>query len=892
MVGMTAVNRPVDVKQKERDISNKLQLYGILTAFSNGKVPSNKQIDVALNSTLASRPLSNPSNKLSPEGRKLVGDLRDVVEKAKILLLTKNDGNLLQEFIWHSQHISGGAATAPGATVDKGTAKEHGNQALDGLRTLGTLIVSNGQFRKLLNDATILMRDIAGDAAQNAANRINPSSDELSQIDRPADDNTWHDVPDMSRDNIKNQVRGKYNEQKPTDRDGLRQVVGDATQAAHPAGSRDPHDAAQTAARDQRYGTSSGMDAGSGVRAGIDSLKHKAEHNMPEETKERGRERRDKAFDYFGNKMPKERREQTIWRLKKMILEIQGHQDYQRAIDTLLYLAEQYTGHTKNMAHQTTGTVKGAHTDPSLTAAEMNIKTLIERFANNTSLDDLFDAINQIYRDADQDKDLKYWFRDMNMFVRRLLKEEGYVMDNDSTHKWNELYDRGHSLLRDRYRGHTDHIADEFKYLAHQFDEDPLNRSFADSLNRLFHELGNDQNGKPTFKPHLLKDLTDVIIPGIFESVRYIPVPRIEYSDPQFDAVIENLVIESDNFAPNMLEFASDNYFRWGRRTATSGNKNKVMFSMSGVQMDLRDVSYYIKRKQGFPKVTDIGIADIYLGGTGFSFKIAMETADKTDRAHFFKISSVDVDIKNLDVRLKQSKHKMLFNIAKPILFGVIKPVITKVLEKQIRNYAQQIDGLLYSVHQEAKSAEGDLRRNPNRENANNIYQRYVNGFNKRMMQGKQKSKEKAADKKVNVAVTQHDSIFKDIALPGGISTKATEYRDLAYKGDRWESPVFSIGSSSGTNNWSKLPAAARRTRNSGPDRSVDYNRTTANGNTTGFQTQVNQAFSDGNANSYKLAQPGVTTVTTVSGANGLPLAAGQGATLLGANNPVLRGAA
>lgn len=102
-----------------------------------------------MNSALASRGLSSPSKKLSSEGQKLVGDLRDVIEKAKILLLTKNEGNLLQDFIWQTQQLSGGNASTPNAPVDKATAKQHGNEALDGLRTLGTLILSNGQFRKL-----------------------------------------------------------------------------------------------------------------------------------------------------------------------------------------------------------------------------------------------------------------------------------------------------------------------------------------------------------------------------------------------------------------------------------------------------------------------------------------------------------------------------------------------------------------------------------------------------------------------------------------------------------------------------------------------------------------------------------------------------------------------
>jgi hypothetical protein len=93
--------------------------------------------------------LANPSPKLSSEGKVLVADLRDVIEQAKVLLLTKNDGNLLQDFIWQTSHISGGSTRLPGAPIDRGTAQQHGNQALDGLRTLGTLIISNGQFRKL-----------------------------------------------------------------------------------------------------------------------------------------------------------------------------------------------------------------------------------------------------------------------------------------------------------------------------------------------------------------------------------------------------------------------------------------------------------------------------------------------------------------------------------------------------------------------------------------------------------------------------------------------------------------------------------------------------------------------------------------------------------------------
>ncbi len=102
-----------------------------------------------MNSFLESKALSSPSEKLSPEGRALVADVNDVVKEAQSLLLSKNDGNLLQNFIWQTSQFDSKSLSAPNAPVNKEQAQKHGNQALDGLRTLGTLIITNGQFRKL-----------------------------------------------------------------------------------------------------------------------------------------------------------------------------------------------------------------------------------------------------------------------------------------------------------------------------------------------------------------------------------------------------------------------------------------------------------------------------------------------------------------------------------------------------------------------------------------------------------------------------------------------------------------------------------------------------------------------------------------------------------------------
>lgn len=147
----------------------------------------------------------------------------------------------------------------------------------------------------------MLLRDIAGDAATNAAGKVRPDEEKLSQVDRPAEDNTWHDAPDFSKENLKKQVQSSYKGNDPS---------ADASAVA---------DNARGAAT---QGTNTGLD----VNAGVDAAKQTAQNRTgitsedTEAAKEAARKRtaeyRARTQDYLRKKMPQERREQTIWRLK------------------------------------------------------------------------------------------------------------------------------------------------------------------------------------------------------------------------------------------------------------------------------------------------------------------------------------------------------------------------------------------------------------------------------------------------------------------------------------------------------------------------------------------------------------------------------------------------
>ena len=102
-----------------------------------------------MNSALTSRALASPSKDLSEDGQVLVKDLRNVIEQAKKLILSKNEGQLLQEFIWSAQNVAAEPAKKPDIPIDKESSTQDAKQAGENLKTLGSLLITNGEFRKL-----------------------------------------------------------------------------------------------------------------------------------------------------------------------------------------------------------------------------------------------------------------------------------------------------------------------------------------------------------------------------------------------------------------------------------------------------------------------------------------------------------------------------------------------------------------------------------------------------------------------------------------------------------------------------------------------------------------------------------------------------------------------
>lgn len=423
------------------------------------------------------------------------------------------------------------------------------------------LIFTNSEARKLLKDLGILGRDVAADAAAKASELARPSEEQLKNVDETAPSDQWvgpdgevrdhtQAAPDTgiaekrrqaqekkeeAKSEVKNQAQDIQQQAQPhVDNIADAADKGQARQGGEAADDRDRAAGAADAARDQAQEE---KDAVKGkAKNKLDELKSK----IPQEHKDRAKEQKQKAKDYAKDKFPQERRDRFIYRLKKVVVENQRHRDYQEAIEFFLDRAERYAQIGKDATGESGNKALNVRNDDYFRHAEDELRTLLERFANGESMQPIFDAINQLYKDARNDDELRQWWSKLDSYVRECLQTPGYIMKEQADREGRQLLDESKRFFdpkEGKYAGHKDDLFNTIERFFTAYAEDELNTQLGHDVKKLTTDLLYDSDGKLTYKPELVHDIKSVILPALATNIGYIPIPRIEYTDNQVDLV-------------------------------------------------------------------------------------------------------------------------------------------------------------------------------------------------------------------------------------------------------------------------------------------------------------------------------------------------------------------
>ncbi|KAK4669106.1 uncharacterized protein QC763_200110 [Podospora pseudopauciseta] len=187
-----------DTTSLQRQLHQKLHTYQMLRALSKGFMPSNEQTIVKLRTLLAADIL-NPdldTTELSDSGQALVHYSKQFVHQLIEFLQHKNSNDQIQDFIWYltrarvsvdMEHIAEQAA--------KAKAKADTAAAYKSLQTVGSLLLTNSDFRLFLTDLNLVAREVFKDtafalseASKEAGKSLEPSSQEQESLKAPGKD--------------------------------------------------------------------------------------------------------------------------------------------------------------------------------------------------------------------------------------------------------------------------------------------------------------------------------------------------------------------------------------------------------------------------------------------------------------------------------------------------------------------------------------------------------------------------------------------------------------------------------------------------------------------------------------------------------------------------------
>ncbi|KAK3818193.1 MAG: hypothetical protein JOS17DRAFT_676171, partial [Linnemannia elongata] len=665
---------------KEVDRNQKFKLFECLQALAKGRLPTNDQIDNFLAMAQSSTALESRAHMLSADGQSLYKDFQELVRTARGIVYEKNEQELFQNFIYHCTQVSDsvGAQNVQAPDMNVGVssrkAKKEGRETLDSMVDVAKLVTTNSDFRTILQELFQLAQEIFSEGAGKVAQNASMASEKLSAKANVVSANATDAV----------QTGG-------SELQGGIQQANDRVQNFLGSAQEDPINTALDTREDIADQSNASKDYAQKRAAEMKMHLAQQTGEFKARAQAQATQAQEDAKVYANSKMPPERRQALIERLKAIVGQIQADPQYQNAISSIMSLVGTWRQRAQKPADNITTEASKVIQDPNVEAAILEFQVILQRWAQGYSLDPIIAHIQNLWTKTMADPELKQFANNLSAFMTRAVREPNYVTSQTVNADAEALMDHGRALLNVKYKSDTEAVLNEGQNFFEKLNNDPKAKEVAANFQKFAKHLFYDSHGKLKFKPHLFDDFRYVVMPAMLESFQFIPIPRIEYSDMKVDFMFDNMILTSTDLLPRLFEVNMNNQFRMVPRGANKNDRskdaNKHDFNMiiKGLEANIRDVDYFVRTKEGF-KFKDKGIADILINRKGMDIKVmGRKTPETVETPSLVTIDNVKVIIHSLNIKMRNSKHPVLYAFAQPFIKTAVKKAVTSALETQIK---------------------------------------------------------------------------------------------------------------------------------------------------------------------------------------------------------------
>lgn len=285
------------------------------------------------------------------------------------------------------------------------------------------------------------------------------------------------------------------------------------------------------------------------------------------------------------------------------------------------------------------------------------------------STDPFLSHLNSVAEHLKSDSRVRSALQSLAHFLANCFNEPGFLNDR----KWireearDRIDDVRGAIEDEGYKNEMRGLADEARGLIKSLDREPRTSQLKESFRKLLEDLFvTDSSSGPTaggfrLKTELLTDM-GIIVGGLLQRAKYLRVPDIEVHDEDLDFTAHNVILDAAELIPqqfkmtivtdNLVEKIKFEQEKSKEEIVTEADKEKVFvqleppkkeahftkipfesssppttssldsdwkthlkFEVKGIHGHCRNIHFNVRKRSGFPQLTDEGLADLRVWG-------------------------------------------------------------------------------------------------------------------------------------------------------------------------------------------------------------------------------------------------------------------------------------
>ncbi|KAK4517824.1 CCR4-NOT core subunit cdc39 [Mucor velutinosus] len=218
----SGLRRESEQRRKSEVISERASVIGSVQSMRQGKLPSNEQLNRAMDRLLSSKSIETNKQHMSADGQLLLKDFQELLLTFQRALQTKNRDELFQSMIYHVKKseasLSDIKPNIEGDVQHKEEGKGDAQMGAKAILKIAKLFLFNSQFRGVLNQILNIAQQTMGGVLQEGGKAISDHADSETS-------------PASLKDKVRNaasKVTDNKNESSPHDQSTMKDKIHNA----------------------------------------------------------------------------------------------------------------------------------------------------------------------------------------------------------------------------------------------------------------------------------------------------------------------------------------------------------------------------------------------------------------------------------------------------------------------------------------------------------------------------------------------------------------------------------------------------------------------------------------------------------------------------------------